>query len=32
VSKLRLLTNHPKAMPGIEAFGLEVVEQVQIDG
>lgn len=32
VSKLRLLTNHPKAMPGIEAFGLEVVEQVHIDG
>jgi 3,4-dihydroxy 2-butanone 4-phosphate synthase/GTP cyclohydrolase II len=30
LSKLRLLTNHPKAMPGIEAFGLEVVEQVHI--
>jgi 3,4-dihydroxy 2-butanone 4-phosphate synthase/GTP cyclohydrolase II len=30
LSKLRLLTNHPKAMPGLEAFGLEVVEQVHI--
>ncbi len=28
--KLRLLTNHPKAMPGLDAFGLEVVEQVHI--
>ncbi len=31
LSKLRLLTNHPKAMPGLEAFGLEVVERVQIN-
>jgi 3,4-dihydroxy 2-butanone 4-phosphate synthase/GTP cyclohydrolase II len=31
LSKLRLITNHPKALPGIEAFGLEVVEQVHID-
>jgi len=31
LTKLRLLTNHPKAMPGIEAFGLEVVERVPVD-
>ncbi|MGP1309879.1 MAG: GTP cyclohydrolase II, partial [Phycisphaerales bacterium] len=30
LSKLRLLTNHPKALPGLEAFGLEVVEQVRL--
>ncbi len=29
--RLRLLTNHPKARPGLEAFGLEVVEHVSID-
>lgn len=31
LSKLRLLTNHPKALPGIEAFGLEIVEHVPLD-
>ncbi len=30
ISKLRLLTNKPKAMPGLEAFGLEIVERVPI--
>jgi 3,4-dihydroxy 2-butanone 4-phosphate synthase/GTP cyclohydrolase II len=28
LSRLRLLSNHPKALPGIEAFGLEIVEHV----
>ncbi len=28
--KLRLLTNHPKALPALEAFGLEIVETVPI--
>ncbi len=28
VSKLRLLTNSDRAMPGLEAFGVEVVERV----
>lgn len=28
VSKLRLLTNHQTPMPGLEAFGLEIVERV----
>ncbi|MHC5023524.1 MAG: 3,4-dihydroxy-2-butanone-4-phosphate synthase, partial [Planctomycetota bacterium] len=30
VRKLRVLTNHPKTLPGLHAFGLEVVEQVPI--
>jgi 3,4-dihydroxy 2-butanone 4-phosphate synthase / GTP cyclohydrolase II len=30
LSKLRLLTNSTKAMPGLDAFGLEVVERVPI--
>ena len=30
LSKLRILTNHPKAMPGLEAFGLEIVEHVPL--
>lgn len=29
--RLRLLTNHPKARPGLDAFGLEVVEHVRIE-
>ncbi|MBL0921498.1 MAG: 3,4-dihydroxy-2-butanone-4-phosphate synthase [Phycisphaerales bacterium] len=29
--KLRLLTNHPKDLPGLEAFGLEVVEHVPLE-
>ncbi len=29
--KLRLITNHPKALPAIEAFGLEIVENVPPD-
>jgi 3,4-dihydroxy 2-butanone 4-phosphate synthase / GTP cyclohydrolase II len=29
--RLRLLTNHPKDLPGLEGFGLEVVERVPID-
>lgn len=28
--KLRLLTNHPKSMPGLDAFGLEIVEHVAL--
>lgn len=28
--RLRLLTNHPKDLPGLEAFGLEIVEHVKV--
>ncbi len=28
--KLRILTNHPRTLPGLHAFGLEIVEQVGI--
>lgn len=31
LSKLRLLTNHPKSLPALHGFGLDVVEQVSID-
>ena len=31
LSRVRLLTNHPRAMPGLEAFGLEIVEHVRLD-
>ncbi|MCI0675479.1 MAG: 3,4-dihydroxy-2-butanone-4-phosphate synthase [Phycisphaerales bacterium] len=30
LTKLRVLTNHPKSHPGLHAFGLEIVEQVPI--
>jgi 3,4-dihydroxy 2-butanone 4-phosphate synthase/GTP cyclohydrolase II len=30
LSKLRLLSNHPKALPGLDAFGLEIVEHVRL--
>lgn len=30
LSKLRLLTNHKKALPGLDAFGLEIVEHVPL--
>ncbi len=30
VRKLRLLTNHPRALPALEAFGLEITEHVPI--
>ncbi len=30
LSKLRLLTNHPKPLPGLHGFGLEIVETVPI--
>jgi len=30
LSRLRILTNHPKQHPGLHGFGLEVVEQVPI--
>lgn len=30
LSKLRLLTNHPKALPGLHGFGLDIVEHVPI--
>ncbi len=29
--RLRLLTNHPKALPGLDAFALEIVEHVPLD-
>jgi 3,4-dihydroxy 2-butanone 4-phosphate synthase/GTP cyclohydrolase II len=32
LTKLRLLTNHPKPLPGLHGFGLEVVESVPIRG
>lgn len=32
LSKLRLITNHPTDLPGLEAFGLSVVEHVRADG
>ncbi|MCZ6834335.1 MAG: 3,4-dihydroxy-2-butanone-4-phosphate synthase [Planctomycetota bacterium] len=28
LTKLRVLTNHPRTLPGLHAFGLEIVEQV----
>ncbi|MBX3352072.1 MAG: 3,4-dihydroxy-2-butanone-4-phosphate synthase [Phycisphaeraceae bacterium] len=31
LTKLRVLTNHPRTMPGLDAFGLEVVEHVPLD-
>jgi 3,4-dihydroxy 2-butanone 4-phosphate synthase / GTP cyclohydrolase II len=31
VSKLRLLTNHATKWPGLEAFGLEIVDRVPVD-
>jgi len=30
ISKIRLMTNHPTDLPGLEAFGLEIVEHVPI--
>ncbi len=30
LSRLRLLTNHPRALPGIDAFGIEIVEHVPL--
>ena len=30
LSRLRLLTNHPKELPGLDAFGLEIVEQLDL--
>ncbi len=29
--KLRLISNHPKDLPGLEAFGLEIVEHVPVE-
>ena len=31
LQKLRILTNHPKTLPGLAGFGLEIVEQLPID-
>ena len=31
LSRLRLLTNHPKDLPGLDAFGLEIVEHVALE-
>ena len=30
ISRIRLLTNKPRTMPGLEAFGLEITETVPI--
>lgn len=30
LTKLRLLTNHPKDMPGLDAYGVEIVEHVPL--
>jgi 3,4-dihydroxy 2-butanone 4-phosphate synthase/GTP cyclohydrolase II len=30
ITRLRLLTNHPRTYPGLHGFGLEIVEQVPI--
>lgn len=30
LSKLRVLTNHPRALPGLDAFGLEIIEHVPL--
>ncbi len=32
ISRMRLLTNHRKDYPGLDAFGLEIVEQVALPG
>ncbi len=29
--KIRILTNHPRPMPGVHAFGLDIVEQIPIE-
>jgi 3,4-dihydroxy 2-butanone 4-phosphate synthase/GTP cyclohydrolase II len=31
ISKMRLMTNNPKKMVGLEGYGLEVVERVPIE-
>ena len=31
LSKIRLLTNHPRKVLGVDAFGIEIVEQVPIE-
>ena len=31
VRRMRLLTNHPKDLPGLDAFGLEITEHVALD-
>lgn len=30
LKRIRLLTNHPKKVPGLEGFGVEIVEQVPV--
>ena len=32
LSRLRILTNHPKPLPGLHGFGLDIVEHVPIRG
>jgi 3,4-dihydroxy 2-butanone 4-phosphate synthase/GTP cyclohydrolase II len=32
LTTIRILTNNPKAITGLEGFGLDVVEQVPITG
>jgi 3,4-dihydroxy 2-butanone 4-phosphate synthase/GTP cyclohydrolase II len=31
LSKIRLLTNHPRKVLGVDAFGIEIVEQIPIE-
>ncbi|MEC9374130.1 MAG: 3,4-dihydroxy-2-butanone-4-phosphate synthase [Planctomycetota bacterium] len=31
LKRLRLLSNHPRSLPGLEAFGLEIVDHVPIE-
>jgi 3,4-dihydroxy 2-butanone 4-phosphate synthase/GTP cyclohydrolase II len=31
LSTIRLLTNHPRKVMGVEAFGIEIVEQIPVD-
>jgi 3,4-dihydroxy 2-butanone 4-phosphate synthase/GTP cyclohydrolase II len=30
LKKLRLMTNHPRALPGLTGFGIEIVEHVPL--
>lgn len=32
LTTIRLLTNHPRKVVGLDAFGIEIVEQVRLDG
>jgi 3,4-dihydroxy 2-butanone 4-phosphate synthase/GTP cyclohydrolase II len=30
LKRIRILTNHPRRVPGLEGFGIEIVEQVPV--